>query len=79
MREYRHKQKQLAIDYKGGKCQICGLVDDCQAVYQFHHVDPKTKEFQIADKKCFRLNKKELDKCIMVCCNCHARIHTRGK
>jgi len=76
-KQYRRKNKQLAVDYKGGKCQVCGLVDDT-CVYDFHHTDPSTKEFMIADRKSFGKVKKELDKCIMVCANCHRKIHIRG-
>ncbi len=75
-REYRRKLKQKAVEYKGGKCQMCGLVDECLAIYDFHHTDPSKKEFTIANKKGF--NKEELDKCIMICANCHRKVHFKG-
>ena len=72
---YRRKQKQLAFDYKGGACQMCGIADECLGIYDFHHIDPETKDATIASFKCFKTAKKELDKCILVCSNCHRKIH----
>lgn len=69
-----HKQKCLA--YKGGKCQVCGY-DKCARALQFHHVDPNGKDFCIATYRCraWETVKAELDKCLLVCSNCHAEIH----
>lgn len=64
------------IEYKGGKCQICGLVDN-PAVYDFHHTDPSKKEFKLSNQPFNDKSRKELDKCIMVCANCHRKIHTK--
>jgi len=71
----RRKLKTLAIEYKGGKCQICGY-KKFQGALDLHHVDG-IKEFGIADKGYTRSWEKvraELDKCILVCANCHREI-----
>ena len=61
----------------GGKCHECKLVDD-PAVYDFHHLDPKQKDFSIGQQaKSFDKIKSELDKCIMLCANCHRKMHNR--
>lgn len=70
------KRKLDAIAYKGGKCQVCGY-DKFYGALEFHHVDPKEKD---CDWGKLRLKnwdtvKKELDKCICVCANCHREIH----
>lgn len=73
----RYKQnKKLAIEYKGGKCSVCGY-DKCDAALDFHHVDPTKKDFNISHHKGMTLEnlKEELDKCILVCRNCHAELH----
>lgn len=73
----RKKLKILAIEYKGGKCEKCGY-DKCKAALEFHHLDPNEKDFGIASKgytRSWEAVKKELDKCIMVCANCHREIH----
>lgn len=65
-----------AIDYKGGCCQVCGYKKSYKAL-QFHHRDPATKLYDwgklrlrpIADIK------SELDKCDLLCANCHAESH----
>ncbi|MDO8435975.1 MAG: HNH endonuclease signature motif containing protein [bacterium] len=71
----RRKIKTLAIEYRGGQCQICGY-NKYQGALDLHHINGK-KEFGIADKGYTRSWKKikaELDKCILVCANCHREI-----
>ena len=62
------------VEYKGGKCEHCGLIDD-PCVYDFHHTDRATKQFEIGRKYSMSFNrlKEELDKCIMLCSNCHRK------
>lgn len=70
--------KTEAVAYKGGACCVCNYVR-CLGALVFHHLDPAEKDFTFAQKSSFKkLNKtlkKELDKCILVCRNCHAEIH----
>lgn len=50
----------------------------CIAALEFHHLDPNEKDFGIASSgatRTFEKIKVELDKCIMVCANCHREIH----
>jgi len=73
----RDKLKQMAVEYKGGKCKLCGYDKTVQAL-EFHHINSAEKDFGIAKKgytRSWEKVKKELDKCIMVCANCHAEIH----
>jgi 5-methylcytosine-specific restriction endonuclease McrA len=73
----RDKTKQILIDYKGGKCEICGY-NKCISALEFHHLNPKNKDFAISSKgytRSIEVNKKEVDKCILVCSNCHREIH----
>lgn len=68
--------KKALIAYKGGKCQRCGYCKDIPRVYDFHHSNPDEKDFTIGNCKCgLEILKKEADKCILVCKNCHAEIH----
>lgn len=69
--------KQQVIEYKGGCCEQCGY-DKYQGALEFHHLDPNEKDFNISQVKGNTINykiKKELDKCILVCSNCHREIH----
>lgn len=72
----RLKIKQLAIEYKGGKCKNCGY-NKCNAALEFHHLDPLQKDFGIGNSNCksWEKVKKELDKCDLLCANCHREIH----
>ena len=73
--KYRIKMKQKAVEYKGGKCQVCGY-NKCIQALQFHHLDPTHKDFSIAHvTRSWEGIKKEIDKCILVCGNCHVEIH----
>lgn len=74
----RTRQKQKAIDYKGGKCEICNY-SKCNRALQFHHLDESKKEFTISSCHCRSWDsiQNELDKCILVCSNCHAEIHDK--
>ena len=70
--------KKTFIEYKGGECKKCGY-NKCQAALSFHHLDKSTKLFEISSNtKIFRsildINKEiktELDKCDILCMNCH--------
>lgn len=72
---YRKEVKRRLIEYKGGKCQICGY-NRCQDALDFHHLDPSQKDYNISGgTKSFNTLKSEVDKCILVCANCHREIH----
>jgi hypothetical protein len=72
---YRQRIKLKALKYKGNKCVICGY-DRCSRALQFHHLDPVQKDFSVSRvTRRWRSIKPELDKCILVCANCHAEIH----
>ena len=71
--------KQLAVDYKGGACIKCGY-NKCLAALEFHHLDPTQKDFAIGKKCNTNLTdsvKAELDKCVLLCANCHREEHNR--
>jgi predicted HNH restriction endonuclease len=73
----RRNLKAKALEYKGNKCQICEYGKYVGAL-EFHHLDPAQKDFGIGYKGYTRswiVVKKELDKCILVCSNCHHEIH----
>jgi 5-methylcytosine-specific restriction endonuclease McrA len=72
--------KQGAVNYKGGKCQKCGY-NNCLAALEFHHRNPKTKDnLGTGNRHSFSGRdwskiKRELDKCDLLCANCHREIH----
>ena len=70
------ENKRLAVEYKGGKCVLCGY-KKCLAAMDFHHRDPSKKDPNWKKMKSWSLDKikSELDKCDLVCRNCHSEIH----
>src|SRR5687767_15160704 len=74
----RKSLKCQAVAYKGGCCSVCGY-DRCHAALTFHHLD-RQKEFGIAAKgytRSWARVKAELDRCLLVCANCHIEIHAQ--
>lgn len=73
--QWRQKVKLKLIEYKGGKCEECGY-NKCPQALQFHHLNPKEKDFNISGRSySFEKMKLEVDKCKMLCANCHIEIH----
>lgn len=73
--EWRRRKKIELVKYKGGECERCGY-KKCIDALEFHHKDPNEKDFTISGKSwSFERLKKESDKCILVCSNCHKEIH----
>ena len=68
--------KLKVLEYKGNKCQNCGY-NKCPNALQFHHLDPSQKDFNISESYCRKWEtvKIELDKCELICANCHAEKH----
>ena len=75
----RKKIRILSVEYKGGKCFRCGY-NRCIDALEFHHLDPSQKDFNISSKgytRSWARVKVELDKCIMLCANCHRELHSK--
>ena len=67
----------MAVEYKGGRCQVCGY-DRCIEALEFHHLDPTQKDFGISHKgytRSWEKVKEEVEKCILLCANCHREFH----
>ena len=73
------KIKTQCVEYLGGKCEICGY-DKNVYVLDFHHKDPSQKDFNISESDSnFEKLKPELDKCMLLCANCHRELHYKLK
>lgn len=74
---HRKNLKIKAVEYLGGMCELCGY-NKSMAALDFHHKDPAEKDFEISNKGITVSWEKiqlELDKCMLVCSNCHREIH----
>ena len=72
------KRKLQAVEYKGGKCEVCGY-NKCPEALDFHHLDPTEKEANWTKIRLWNWKKieEELDKCSLLCANCHREEHAR--
>ena len=69
--------KRKLVEYMGSKCAHCGESYP-DVVYDFHHLDPTTKEISANLRhRSFNSALKEVKKCIMLCSNCHRIEHAR--
>ncbi len=69
----------MAVEFKGGKCQMCGY-NRCIEALEFHHTDASQKDFGLSDKGYTRSWIKiqaEIEKCVLVCANCHRELHAQ--
>jgi hypothetical protein len=72
-------RKYKAVSLLGGKCKLCGY-NKCIYALEFHHKDPKEKEFSWNKMKLKSWEKIiiELKKCILLCSNCHKELHYKN-
>lgn len=58
------------------ECEVCGY-DKNTAALCFHHLDPSEKDFEITNAKTASLAKLkiEIEKCVVLCSNCHMEEH----
>lgn len=72
----RYVAKLQAVEYLGGKCMKCPYQGNI-AAFDFHHRDGSTKEFTLSGcaHRSWEDIKKELDKCDLLCANCHRLEH----
>ena len=77
-RERRQEYKKRAVQLCGGKCIRCGY-DKYIGALEFHHEDPKEKDFTIKSGISGGWDKieREIKKCILLCATCHREEHHR--
>jgi len=58
-------------------CTKCGFRSCAQSLH-FHHRDPKTKKFEVSQGWAYTMEKiqEEMDKCDVLCANCHIELHS---
>jgi transcription elongation factor Elf1 len=95
MKKHYENNKKTYIDYAGKrrvkirkwfknykstlKCKICG--ENHISVLDFHHEDPKIKDKHVSSLLGYSENKlkEEIEKCIVLCSNCHRKLHYNEK
>ncbi len=81
---FRKRRKRELLEYAGGIiCRECGYDKDIPDVYEFHHLDPDKKDpswyKMFANNHSIEKIKSEIDKCIVLCANCHREMHWKLK
>ncbi len=74
---HRRKLKTMVVEYRGGKCFLCGY-NRCIGALDLHHVDESQKEFGLSARgmtRSWEKIKEEANKCVVLCANCHREIH----
>jgi len=71
----RRRVKQILVAEAGGCCRLCGY-SRCPAALEFHHLDPSTKEFSLAQRGARSIERLRVEsrKCVLLCSNCHAEV-----
>jgi len=77
----RQEMRDWFIEIKGSlKCSKCE--EDHISTLQFHHLDPTEKELSLSQMMSRGFSKEkilnEMDKCIVLCANCHFKEHFNG-
>lgn len=74
--EHRRRVKRVLIGEAGGSCRLCGY-GRCEAALEFHHLDPRQKEFHLSVRGITRsisALRVEAAKCVLLCATCHAEV-----
>lgn len=77
----RRRVKQILVDEAGGCCRLCGY-DRSAAALEFHHLDPRDKQFGVASGGVARSLARvqaEVRKCVLLCSNCHAEVEAGSR
>ena len=82
-KEYTARRRRENRDWlrelkEGLECEVCG--ESHRACLDFHHRDPAAKLFCLAQTTC-RSRKQIIDeiaKCVVLCANCHRKLHYTG-
>ena len=75
---YRSRNRDFIREYKTkAGCKFCD--ETCHVCLDFHHEDPTQKEVNVSrisnDSMSIESIKREIEKCIVVCSNCHRKLH----
>ena len=76
----RDERNLIIFNYKGAECNHCGLSEPKHLeIYDYHHVDPDTKLYSVSNilKGPIERLRTEVDKCLLLCSNCHRKEHAR--
>lgn len=70
------ENKKRAVEYLGGKCSNCGY-EKYYGALSFHHINSLDKGDNFKNLRFLSWEniKREIDKCVLLCHNCHSERH----
>ncbi len=75
--EYRDRYRKKINEIKSSGCTNCEEKEPC--CIDFHHIDESNKLGDVATMaahlKKWEVVQKEIDKCVLLCANCHRKLH----
>ena len=76
VKDSRKNRKEDILYVMGEKCCLCGY-DKAKTTLELHHIEPEEKEFTIGKclNRAWDILHSEIQKCVLVCANCHREIH----
>lgn len=71
----KYTEKKIFLDSLKSSCAKCGEIRPY--VIHFHHVNPREKEFNLANcgTRAYEVIFEESLKCVCLCANCHEEFH----
>lgn len=80
-KKYKYENVRFVVEYlQNAGCFMCGISDP--VVLEFHHRDASTKEHNLSNmylSYSLEKVKKEIEKCDVICSNCHRRLHAEER
>ena len=76
-KRYDENKNEINLLKEGKSCEKCGY-NKCVAALDYHHIDPSTKIDTVAKlstHSSLEMAMKEIQKCILLCANCHREFH----
>jgi len=70
----KSRKKKYLVKIMGGECILCGY-NRCLRAMHFHHLNSHEKEFDLSQMLYWDEIEKELEKCVLLCSNCHMEVH----
>lgn len=72
----KERNRQYIKSCKNKPCADCGGLFEPECM-DFHHIDPKTKKFNVANlgntARALKHIEEEISKCVLLCANCHRK------
>lgn len=74
MKARMRAKKQEIMEWKRDRgCTVCGETEPW--VLDMRHIDPAEKERALGNSATLKTFLKEADKCVLLCSNCHRKVH----